>query len=95
MKSLSWIVGVLLIVATVDALPDPPAVNPGLVVCQVPQLHHCSSDPVAQRSECVGASCPFPASVVAADAYEPCHPTDGKVLTEQAADPSPPVLQDA
>ena len=89
-----WILGVLLIVAALDARPDPPAVNPNPALCQVSQLHACSCEIAARRYDFPITSYPVAVSFVAADGFEPSRPSDRMVLTGQPADPSPHVKQD-
>ena len=89
-----WILGALLVIATLDALPDPPAVmNPSAARCKVAQPHDDPYDAAPPRCDSVTTSYPFPVSLVAGDGCEPCRPSNRMVLTVQAADPSPPVPQ--
>jgi hypothetical protein len=89
-----WILGALLVIATLDALPDPPAVvNPSTARCEVLQLHNYSWETAPRRSDSLTTPYPFPVSLVAGDGCEPYRPSDRMVLTVQAADPSPPVPQ--
>ena len=93
MKSIShaiWILGALLVIATLDALPDPPAVNPSIAQCKVLQLHHYSRDAVTPRCDSLGTSYPIAVSLVVADACEPNHRSYRMVLTRRATDSSPP-----
>jgi hypothetical protein len=85
-----WILGALLVVATLDAQPDPPAVNPSPTLCKVLKIH-VSVETVARHCESVRASYPF-VNVRAGDAHERFHPSDRMSLTVQAADPSPPAI---
>jgi len=80
----------LLVTATLDAVPDPPAVNPGTAQCKVLQLHDCSCDTVSQPCDSPGASYPFPMSLIAADGCDPYRPSDRMVHTGLATDSSPP-----
>ena len=51
MKSIRWtiwILGAFLVMATLDSLPDPPAVNPGATLSSV-LLHHCDCQTATQR----------------------------------------------
>jgi hypothetical protein len=85
-----WILAALLVAASVDAIPDPPALDPHFAAMKVPSpsglaVHNppgdSSSLPPFQARECVlvGDSEPhFPAEVLA--------------QMEQAADPSPPLF---
>jgi len=98
MKSQSciiWVLGALMFIAAVDAIPDPPAVN-----------SHAVS--VASRiSEARGGVCEWRLKsdwsctsshlqirwIVFRSADEPNLPSDWIVLTGYAADPSPPVFE--
>src|SRR5262252_3466459 len=87
----TWMLGALLVMATLDAQPDPAAVNPGSNVRQVLQLHHYSCDTAAWRCDSIGTCYPSsPASLATAHASESYHPSDPPVFTGQAGDPSPP-----
>lgn len=85
-----WILGALLVVATLDAQPDPPAVNPNLTLCKVLKTHAITGDTVARHYESVRTSHSFGVNLRAGDASEPYRPSDRMALTVQAADPSPP-----
>ena len=96
MKSIShtiWILGALLVIATLDALPDPPAVNPSIAQCKLGQLHDFSRDTVTPRCDSIGTSYPIPVSLVAVDACEPNRPSYRMVLTGRVTDSSPPAQQ--
>ncbi|MGI8745748.1 MAG: hypothetical protein ACR2NN_24870 [Bryobacteraceae bacterium] len=88
-----WILGALLVIATLDNLPDPPAANPATAQFKASCLHEYSVATAAQCCESLGASFRFPIRFVAADRFEPHRRSDRMVLTVQAADPSPPALQ--
>ena len=76
--------------ATLDARPDPPAVNPNTAQCKVLQLHDYSWDAATPRCDSPAASSPLPVRLVAADAWAPDRPSDRMILAGQAADSSPP-----
>jgi hypothetical protein len=90
-----WVLGALMVTASVDAVPDPPAVNPHTVevafrLCEAPG-GLCEG-----RSSCAwsSASSHFQIRWIAfTSACEPNLPGDWIVLTGQAADPSPPFLE--
>jgi len=95
MKSRSciiWVLGLLLAIASVDTVPDPPAVNPGSV--SVASLCEAHSDVCERRLN----SGWFISSLVQVRwiaftlAYEPKLPTDSIALTGLATDPSPPAV---
>src|SRR5215472_12878372 len=89
-----WILGALLVIATLDALPDPPAVNPSTALCKVVRLHDCSSDSAPPpRCDFLGTSCPFCVSMVTPDSFRAYRPIDRIIRAGQAADPSPPTRQ--
>ena len=87
-----WVLVALMVMASVDAVPDPPAVNPHTVsVTSLIRLNqggsgepcvdwdsHCTSLP--PRVHCIRFT----------DPYEPNRPSDSIALTGHAADPSPP-----
>ena len=85
-----WILGAFLVIAALDARPDPPALSPANALCKVLLLHSSSCETAAGRCDSLGTSDPFAVSLLAADACDPCRPRDRMVLTGQAADPSPP-----
>jgi hypothetical protein len=95
MKSTSstvWIIGALflLVVATLDTVPDPPAVNPGPALCKVLQLHDSALDSGPPRGHSGGTNDVFSAGFETADSFDPWCPVDVVILTGQAADSSPP-----
>ena len=90
-----WVLGVLLVVATLDAQPDPPAVNPSPTLCKIVQSHATTGDAVARHYESVRTSYPFRVNLRAVDACEPYRPSDRMVLTAQASDTSPPATRAA
>jgi hypothetical protein len=89
-----WVLGALIAIASVDAVPDPPKVNPRTVsvtsrlcvagggVCER-RLHSDWSTPSHLRMRWMAFS----------SAYESNLPSDRIVRTGQAADPSPPALE--
>jgi hypothetical protein len=85
-----WILGALLIMATLDSQPDPPAVNPSTALSTVLPQHECDCDAAVQYYDSLDTVSSFPVSLIAADASEPHHPSDRMIQTVQAADPSPP-----
>ena len=95
MKSLRWtiwILGLLLIAATLDSQPDPPALNPSSALNTVLSQPLWVCDAPAQRCDSVAAAVPFPIGLISADACEPYRPGDRTKLTVQAGDASPPAL---
>jgi hypothetical protein len=95
MKSRSciiWVLGLLLAIASIDTVPDPPAVNPRSV--SVASLCEARGDVCERRLN----SGWFIASLVQVrwiaftSAYEPKLPADWIALTGLATDPSPPTL---
>src|SRR5271157_3944955 len=93
MKSVTciiWILAALLLVATLDNLPDPPAANPRAAVCKVLHLRDHARDAALPRSAALVTPDSLPASFVAVDPCESCHPSDCIVIAGQAADSSPP-----
>src|SRR5450759_3265689 len=86
-----WILGALLVAATLDAQPDPPAVNPSAAVYKV--VHDSPCNAVTCPCDSLGTFYPFCVSFVAANACEAYRPCVRLVITGQAADSSPPALQ--
>jgi hypothetical protein len=90
---IEWVLGALIAIASVDAVPDPPGVNPRTVsvtsrLCAgggvgERRLHSDWSSPSHLRMRWIAFSSP----------YESNLPSDRIVRTGQAADPSPPVLE--
>jgi hypothetical protein len=90
---LLWILGAVLAVASVDTIPDPPAVNPHTTNV-VSRLSDSVGGAPEERLNC-GWFC-FSSHLHATriafiSASEPSLPRDCIVLTGQAADTSPPV----
>jgi len=88
-----WILGALLVMATLDARPDPPATAPHTAKAKGCCLSESSGDKGVQHSS--GESPNFAADLPAqwarrADAGEPNRTTGGRVLVRYAADSSPP-----
>ena len=86
-----WVVGLLLAIASVDSVPDPPAVNPravgvSCILCDVGRdaherrLHSDSSISLLLQVLWIAFT----------SAYESNLPIDRIVLTGFATDPSPP-----
>jgi hypothetical protein len=88
-----WILGALVVIATLDALPDPPAVNPSTAICKALQLNEYFCDTGARCGDSLSTSYPLPVSFIAADADEPYRPSERMVLTGQMTDPSPPAAR--
>ena len=88
-----WVLGLLLAIASVDTVPDPPAVNPRAVgvahilcdVCGNVQERRLNSD--SSISSLLQVRW-----IAITSAYEPNLPTDRIVLTGFATDPSPPTV---
>src|SRR5579872_6309322 len=98
MKSISYVVmvlSVLMVAASIDAVPDPPAVTPHTSNLQAP----CPREFVAgfrePRVTCASAYISFHAPIHAVsrvDATKPKRSSDWMTLGAYAADSSPPVL---
>jgi hypothetical protein len=97
MKSKSWIIWVLaalLVMTSLDAIPDPPAVNPSKA--DVSARHNMSPDSLSVRHLNSDWSCPFSRQprvgwLALTSAFEPNHLSDC-ILKEQATDLPPPAL---
>ena len=89
---LLWILGVVLALASVDTIPDPPAVNPH-TVSVVSQFSDSGASGSEQRLNngwfCFSSQL-HAARIAFTSASEPSLPRDSIVLTGQAADTSPP-----
>jgi len=88
-----WILCALLVMAALDTLPDPPAVNPSAASGKLLSLHDTSCDTPMRRCDSLVASDPLPVILVAVDTIEPYRLSDRVVLTRLAADSSPPSSQ--
>lgn len=85
------VVGLLLAIASVDAVPDPPAVNPHAVGAAYILCSACGDVRECRLNSDSSISLLAQVRWVAfASAYEPNLPTDRIVLTGFATDPSPP-----
>jgi hypothetical protein len=94
MKSKSyivWVVGALLVIASVDTIPDPPAVNPHAVSVAT-RLCKTRGGACEYRLRCDWSySSHLQVRWTAfTSVYEPNLPSDRIALTGFAADPSPP-----
>jgi len=89
---LLWILGAILALASVDTIPDPPAVNPH-TVSVVSQLCDSGASRPEQRFNhgrfCFSSQL-HATRIAFSSASEPSLPRDSIVLTGQAADTSPP-----
>jgi hypothetical protein len=88
-----WILAVVLALTAVDAIPDPPAVNPHTVNV-VSRLCDSGGGMSEQRSNIVWfcfSSHLHATRIAFTSASEPSLPRDWIVLTGQAADTSPPI----
>jgi hypothetical protein len=85
-----WILGALLVIASLDKLPDPPAANPSGAAFKASLTHECA--PGTPSRFCEPARIFFRStSQLTASDFSPVHLLHGRmVLMEQAADPSPP-----
>ncbi len=98
MKSICYMVlalGALILVASIDAVPDPPAVNPHSASVKAPCLREFAGGFREERVTCNSASISPHVPIRRArltDAVDPNRPSAGIALTGHAADPSPPVL---
>jgi hypothetical protein len=89
---LIWILITLLITATVDRLPDPPAAKPAgvqLTIVGPQELPPAFGAP----ARCLAApQMQEPDHLTVSDTSERLHPTDWIVPLERGTDPSPPLL---
>jgi hypothetical protein len=98
MKSISYaalVLSVLMVAATVDDIPDPPAVPPHTVTvkasCQREFVGSFREQGLTCASACISPHVPIH-RVGLADANEPKRSSNWIRLTAFATDPSPPVL---
>jgi hypothetical protein len=95
MKSKSciiWVLGAVMMAASIDTIPDPPAVNPH-TVSVASRLREARGSVCERRldSDCSCACSHVQIRWIAfKSAYEPTLPNDLVALTAFAADPSPP-----
>jgi hypothetical protein len=84
-----WILGALLVVATLDHVPDPPAANPAVSQLSAAWQHE---HPVAGIFSCAFTAVSFglSARLVGVDSIRPFHGDGSIIIVEQAADSSPP-----
>jgi hypothetical protein len=81
----------VLAIAAVDAVPDPPAVNPHAVGVAYILCDACGDEHARWLNSHSSISLLFQVRWIAfTSAYEPNLPTDRTVLTGFATDPSPP-----
>jgi hypothetical protein len=98
MKSTSciiWVLGALMVIASIDTVPDPPAVNRPTVSVAT-RLCEARGAVCERRMNCdwSGTSSHLHIRWMAfTSAYEPNLPSDWIALTGFAADPSPPMLE--
>jgi hypothetical protein len=97
MKAISWtlwVLGALMVMASLDTLPDPPAVNPQAV--NVISHQRARPDRFCEHLTCESSRTSSHLQtrwVAFTSAYEPNRPCDRIALTRYAADPSPPALE--
>src|ERR1700730_18939144 len=90
-----WALSTLLLIVSVDAAPDPPAVNPHTTEVKAPCLTEGPESLCPQTlSSAYSGACSDPSLSFIAFARDckPNRPSDWVVLTGQATDPSPPAL---
>ena len=89
-----WALGALVLIVSLDTVPDPPAVNPHTIEIKTSCPSEClNSFQPALGSNPSGASPDFRIQFISfVRASKPVRPSDSIVLTGQAADPSPPIL---
>ncbi len=89
---LAWILVAFLVMACVDTVPDPPAVNPHTV--QVTSLIRANQGDSCEKrveSDLPGTSSPFQLCWTGISTVdEPDHPGDSIVVAGHATDTSPP-----
>jgi hypothetical protein len=91
-----WILGALLLIAALDNRRDPPATNPDgpqLKLSKASCLQESSHGKASQPCESLASPSLFPIHFVPADPSPADRLSTWLVLTEHAADASPPGLQ--
>ncbi|HVW84059.1 MAG TPA: hypothetical protein VHB50_05245 [Bryobacteraceae bacterium] len=84
-----WVLGALLVIATLDNVPDPPAASPGASQYTAAVHDHLVGGGV-QYHQSPGSLFRLPLRFDEPNSVQP-HPRSAQqVVTEQAADPSPP-----
>ena len=91
-----WVLGALLGIASLDTIPDPPALHPHSTALAASQSSMAPC-PIEQRLRCAW-SCPATQSaqvrwITFTSLSEPRLPKNEIALAGHAADPSPPMLQ--
>ena len=82
----AWVLGALLLIVSLDAVPDPPAVNPHTVSVE---LHSVSLDSL-DLDPTTACLHPYVPGLESSHEHGPQHPSDSILLIGRAADPSPP-----
>src|SRR5581483_1389879 len=85
-----WILAALLVVATLDNLPDPPAVSPRTTICKVGQPQVCVSHPTIARGNSHNPADSLRVHQTAPETFESRHCSLPIALAMHAADSSPP-----
>jgi hypothetical protein len=88
-----WLLCALLVIGSLDAIPDPPAINPHGTNVKASCHRECAGTFCEQRlnSSPSGASSQLRVRFLAfTNDLKPSRPTERIVLTGQASDPSPP-----
>jgi len=89
-----WVLAALLVIVTLDTIPDPPAVSPDNATVKAPCPQESPGSVLEQRLAIAAPSASSHGNFrfVAFQSNEkPSRPSDRAVLTGQAADPSPPL----
>ena len=90
-----WALSAVLLVVSVDTIPDPPAVNPHTSEVKAPSLTECPGSFGLQtlNTVCSGAFSDYsPLFIVFARDCKPKRPGEWIVLTGLASDSSPPAV---
>ena len=89
-----WALCTLLLIVSLDAVPDPPAVNPHTTEVKAPCLTECPESVPQTLSSVFSntSSDRSPRFLACAQDSKPNRPSDWIALTGLAADPSPPAL---
>jgi len=93
-KCTIWVLGALMVIASVDTVPDPPAVNPQAVnvISHLPVCPAGSCQRLTCDSSCISSLLQI-RWIAFTSTYEPNRPCDRIARMGHAADPSPPALE--
>jgi hypothetical protein len=94
MRCTIWILSALMAVASLDKIPDPPALDPHMLAVKARGPSECAETPSGPAGDggLPDLLAPFETPTFLARNIEPDCPSSLTIRTGHAADPSPPVL---